>query len=140
MQKRPNVVLAIVAALVIVIAVVAGVVNFTRDTPTIDSSTPDGTVQLFVQAIITEDDARAAELLDPSLGCAAPFVEVYRPPGVVLDVISVETSGSSASVVLDVTERDSPWNSWTHREYFDLVHSDSGWLITGAPWPVYACK
>lgn len=140
MMKRPNVVLAVVAAAVIAIAIVAGVISANRATPTLDPNTPAGTVQLFVQAIMDEDDVAAVALLDPDLQCTAPLIEIYRPDGVVVDVISAEESAKTASVVLELTERDGPWNSWSHREHFDLIRADAGWLITGSPWPVYSCE
>ena len=67
--------------------------------------------------------------------------DVYRPTRVSLALVSTKTSGQSAQIVLDVTEYEGgPLNSWSHRETYDLVRADSGWLITGNPWPIYSCK
>ena len=104
-------------------------------------STPDGTVQTFVLAFIDGDDETAVAFLDPSLGCTAPLRDRYRPTRVSLTVASTKTTEPKATVVLDVTEYGSgPFDSWSHREVYDLVRRDSGWMITGNPWPVYSCK
>ncbi len=141
MTSRPNVVLATVTGLVIVLAVVAGLLTLRREPPQLDVSTPDGTVQTFVLAFIDGDDETAVAFLDPSLGCKAPLRDVYRPTRVSLTVASTKTTEPKATVVLDVTEYGGgPFDSWSHREVYDLVRRDSGWMITGNPWPVYSCK
>lgn len=141
MSARPNAVLAAITGLVVVLAVVAGVLTTRREPPTLDASTPEGTVQLFVLAFIEGEDEAAVASLDPDLGCTAPLRDVYRPTRVSLALVSTKTSGQSAQIVLDVTEYEGgPLNSWSHRETYDLVRADSGWLITGNPWPIYSCK
>lgn len=141
MNARPNLVLGVVAGLVVVLAVVAGVLSVTRRQPPPDPATPEGTVQLFVLAVIDGDDAAAVARLDPALGCTAPLREVYRPARVSLTVVSTRTTGGQATVVLDVSEAEGGiFASSSHREVYELQARDPGWIITGHPWPVYACK
>jgi len=141
MRARPSLVLAIITGLVVVLAVIAGVLTTRRGPPALDATTPEGTVQLFVLAFIEGEDESAVAFLDPDLGCTAPLREVYRPTRVSLAVVSTRTSGQHADVVLEVTEYDNgPFDSWSHREAYDLVRADSGWLITGNPWPIYSCR
>ena len=142
MKVRPNVVLAVVAGLVVALAVVAGLVTATREPPRLDPATPSGAVQLFVRAVLAGDDEAAVALMDPALGCTAPLREAYRPRRVSLAVVSDRTSGRTATVVLDITEyTGGPFDAASsHREVFDLLGGQSGWLVTGHPWPVYACK
>lgn len=141
MNARPNLVLGAVTGLVVVLAVIAGLLATRREPPEFDRTTPEGTVQLFVLAFIDGDDETAVAMLDPELGCKAPLRDVYRPSLVSLSVVGTTTSGNSAVVVLDVTESSGGlFDSWSHRETFDLVRADPGWLITGNPWPIYSCR
>ncbi|MGI5950549.1 MAG: hypothetical protein ACOX61_01690 [Brooklawnia sp.] len=141
MKTRPNVVLAAVTGLVIVLAIVAGVLATRREPPKLDEATPEGTVQLFVLAVIDGDDAAAVARLDPELGCEAPL-ETYRPSRVSMSVVSSRTTGQQAQVVLEISEYSEGGflESWSHRESYELVSQGSGWLITGNPWPVYSCE
>lgn len=142
MNSRPNLVLAVVAAVVVVLAVVAAVVTSTRRPPDLDASTPAGTVQLFVLAVIDGDDEEAVALLDPALGCRAPLSKVDRPVRVSLAVAGARTDGDRATVVLDITEHGSGGmlDSWSHREAYELRQRGPGWMITSQPWPVYGCE
>lgn len=141
MTARPNVVLATITALVIVLAVVAAALTLGRQPPELDPATPEGTVGLFVMALIDGDDEAAVGYLHPDLECQAPLRNSYRPSSIQMTVVSSETTGDAATVVVEVTEQQGgPFNSWSHREVFDLVRAGSGWLITGNPWPIYSCK
>ncbi len=125
-----------------VLAVVAAVVAALRPTPHFDKSTPEGTAQLFVSAVVNDDDQGAVELLDPTLGCGTPLRDVYRPTSVSMSVVDVTRDGDTARVVLYVTEQGSGGllDSFSHNETYDLKADNGGWLITGLPWPVFSCK
>ena len=134
-------VLAVVVGLVVILAVVAGLLATRREPVTLDPTTPEGSVQTFVLAVIEGDDEVAVALLDPDLGCTAPLREIYRPSRVSMAVVGTKSTAQEATVVLDVTEYgEGPFSSWSHREVYDLLVKDSGWMITGHPWPVYGCK
>lgn len=142
MRARPNLVLAIVAVLVLVVAAIAGLLSANRQPPDLDPATPEGVVQLYVLAIVDADDEEAVSHLDPDLGCKAPLRWVYRPQRMSMAVVSSKVTGEKAVVVLDITEYSGNGllDSSNHRETFELEAADGGWKITGQPWPVYACK
>lgn len=141
MKTRPNLVVAAIAAIVIVLAIVTGVLVSNREQPQLDLSTPEGTVQAFVLAVADGDDEAAIKMLDPKLGCKAPLANFSRPTRASVTVVSSKTNGATATVILDITEYgDGILNSWSHRETFQLRSTGTGWLISGEPWPVYSCK
>ncbi len=142
MSARPNIVLAVVAGLVVVMAVIAGLFSANRQLPDLDPRTPEGTVQLYVLAIIDSDDEEAVAFLDPALGCTAPLRNLYRPQRLSMTVAGTKTTGGRATVTLNLTEYSGTGllDSWEHRETFELMASGDRWIITGNPWPVYACK
>lgn len=146
MRSRQNIVLVVIAVLVVAIAVVAAVVSANRTPPSPDPATPEGVVQAYVTAVIDEDTPTMESLLDPTLGCTAPFP--YGEVGAAsLAVVSSTTgstgSGATARVVVEISEsRDGllPGSTYDHRETFDLVNRDGRWLVSGEPWPLYVCR
>ncbi len=141
MRNRPNLVLAIVAALVVVLAIVAWTVSAMRKPPEQDLTTPAGTVQAYIAALAKNDDETAVSLLDPKLGCKAPLRDQYLTGRVSANLVSSKETDDKATVAFEVTQYgDAPFDSWSQRELFELVRTDSGWMITGEPWPIYSCK
>ena len=141
MNTRPHAVLGVVAAVVALLAVLAVVLTVTRDQPSLDPGTPDGVTQLYVLALIDGDDDEAIAHLDPALGCSAPLTSVPRPLRVSVTVVDTRIEGETAVVVADVTESGGGmFETWEHREEFDLRRIGGAWLLTGHPWPVYGCK
>lgn len=142
MKARPNLVLAVVVGVVAVLVVVAAVLASTRTSHPADPATPEGTVQLFVTAVLDRDDAAAVALLDPSLGCSVPLPDRgMSGRRVTFAVAGTRVLGERASVEIDITEYGSgPFDSWSHRESYSLVTAGGRWLITGEPWPLYTCE
>ncbi len=142
MKERPNLVLAVVAGIVVLLAVVAGFLAVNRRAPDLDPSTPDGTVQLFVLAMLEGDDEEAVRFLDPSLGCEAPLPDVYRPEGATMTLVDTEVRGDTAEVTVDITEQTGVgmFGSWTHRETLRVRADGDRWLIQRDSWPIYSCK
>lgn len=142
MRARPNVVLLVIAVLVAALAVIAALVAANRTPPSPDLGTPEGVVQEYVIAVLDGDQERMETFLDPALGCEAPFPFFTQPRPASLSVVSTRVSGSSATVVVEITEGGGgplPGGSSTHRETFSLVSRDGRWLIAGNPWPIYEC-
>lgn len=134
-------VLGIIAGLVVALAVIAGIVGANRAQPIADPSTPEGAVQAYVTALVSHEDRAAGELLDPELGCPVPLPEMYRPMRVSMSIVKAETTGDRASVVAELTEHGQGlFDTWTHRETFQLRLADGDWLVTGEPWPIYKCE
>lgn len=143
MKARPNLVLALVVGVVGVLIVVAAVVAATRTPPRADPATPQGTVQLFVTAVIEGDDASAVAVLDPALGCRVPLPRRgWTGTRTGFAVVGSRVAGDRASVEIDVTEyrTGAPFDTSSHRESYQLLAHNGGWLITGEPWPVYVCE
>lgn len=143
MRARPNLVLGVVVGVVAILVVVAAVVASTRTSLPADPTTPAGTVQLFVTAVLDGDDEAAVALLDPALGCRAPLPQRgLQDARVSFAVAGTRLFGDRAGVEVDVTQYGSggPFDAYSHRETYELVAHGDGWLITGEPWPVYICE
>lgn len=137
--------LLVIGVLVAVLAVTAALLSATRTAPTPDLSTPEGVTQAYVIAAVEGDQEQMETLLDPALECQAPFPFFVAPESASVSIVSTRMTGSSATVVMEITESTGgggpfPMNRYSHRETFSLVLQDGRWLITGNPWPVYECR
>lgn len=144
MKERPNVVLAVVVGLVAVLVVVAAVVSATRTPPVADPKTPEGTVQLFLTAVLADDDEAAVALIHPDLGCTVPLPDRGLGGNRRLSFAVVSSRvyfGDRATVEVDVTEYGTGlFDASSHRESYLLFPSGDRWLVAGNPWPLYTCE
>ncbi len=140
MRVRPGIVLAVVAVLVVALAVVAALVSSGGDRPALDTTTPEGVVQLYVRDLFNDDVEAAAQYLDPASNCADSLSDIYISDTARVAVIDTETDGDTATVELQIEEGSGLEGSWSHSENFTLRRDASTWLITGEPWPLYECR
>ncbi len=141
MRARPAIVLAVVAVLVVALAVIAAIVSGGRDRPTLDATTPEGVVQLYVSALFEDDAPAAAKYLDPALNCADSLRDAYIAESFRVAVVKTSTHEDAARVELQIEEGAGLLDgSWSHREDFTLRRDSGTWLITGEPWPLYECE
>ena len=54
------------------------------------------------------------------------------------DTTSTETS-AKVTVTIETSNGDPFGGSYSETQTFRLVKEDSGWKITGIPWPTYEC-
>jgi hypothetical protein len=139
-----NRVLSVFVGAVVLLAVVAGVVVAKRAAPELDSHTPEGVVQQYLQAVIAGDYQVAAGLISPSAGCDVSDVASAYDPGsarIVLDHTAVD--GDHAIVTVDVTEGsgEGPFEStgYSHTERISVARGGGVWKITGSPWLLSPC-
>ena len=143
MDGRAGKVLAIAVAVLLLLAVVAGVVSATRPRTELPAGSPEAVVQDYVTAVYARDLDAAAGHLDPDGDCGVEDLElayVERDARVVLRDVDVD--GDRATVRADMVHTDSaPFggSEWIQEEIFRLTDAGDGWVITGAPWPMYAC-
>ena len=142
-RLRPNRVLLAVLGAFAVIAVVAGVLTATRSIHQYDRKTPEGVVQGYLSAVVNGDHETAAAFLAPESPCAVEDLDrAYTPEGFRAVLRSSKVDAGSAQVRVDVvTSTEGPLNTLEHSEQhtFRLVRAGEAWLITGEPWPTYAC-
>lgn len=141
MKSRPNIVLTVTAVLVIALAVVAFALAGTKKAPSLGLTTPEGTVQAYLQAFADGDDARVVELLDPSLGCKVPLQESYVSRRISAALVGSTTSGDTATVTVEITSyTNGLMEGWSERQEFRLKGHGQGWLLTDSPWPYFSCE
>lgn len=142
---KPNRILAIVVGVIVVLAIVAGVVASTRPAPEFDPSTPEGTVQLYLQTLFDDDEEGAAGYLAPENACDADDLaqaDEGESVRVLLGDVNIDADTARVEVEIIVTSADGPFGGYEYSvdESFTLRREGEGWLITGEPWPAYFCE
>ncbi len=127
----------------LVLVVVAFVLTFYKPPPP-DPGTPEGIVQLYLQASIEGRRTDASSYLSDSLRekCRSfefyPSRDAYR-----IEVTEASVEGSEAEVTVLAAEQPSGiFDSYGDRgfyAYFSLQQSGDSWRITEAMWPWYDC-
>jgi hypothetical protein len=142
--RGPNRVLLLVVAAIAVIATVAGVLAANRAGPTYDPSTPEGTVQAYLTAVIDGDHDRAAGFLAAGSACSVTDLDTTTlPDGVRVTLRDVQVTGDTARVDVEVAlpSGDLLGGSETfERHSIRLARSSGTWLLTGEPWPMTGCR
>lgn len=133
-----------IGLLIVVLVAVA----LLRDPVQLDPTSPEGTVQLYLQAIGDEDFQRAMDLLDPDEfeGCVPADIARFvsdEPFTATLDEEPI-TRGDDGDAMVFVSVHmrfgtdglfGPSWETW---ETFTLVDEGGSWLITEDPWPHFS--
>lgn len=143
MNGRPNLVLAVVVALVGVVAVLAVVLSATRDPTEYDPGSPEAAVQGYLSAVVDRDHAAAAERFAAGSSCdVADLDRAFVPDDVRVVLVEADVDGDSARVVVDVVQSPGDvfgGSEFSEQQTFRLGRSDGDWRIEGEPWPVFEC-
>lgn len=129
--------------IVLLIAVLT-VVALARDPVRLDPTTPEGTVQGYLQAIGDDDYESALEVLDPDGPGTCVAADIARSaPGepftatLLEDRSDVGADEAIIAVRLRFGTDDVFGSGWDTVETFDLVSKNGSWRITGQPWPYF---
>jgi len=138
--RRP-VVMALVALAVALVAI--AVYAVTRPVKVWDRSTPAGTVQAYVTAVLDGDTVAAAGLFAADSPCAATDLDRAVVPGETrVDLIGTDVQGTQAQVRVRVVVDPGadPLGGGGEERTFRLTRTGAGWRIDGIPWPLYDCS
>lgn len=143
MRNTHNRATVISLGLVIGLVVAAGLVVLLRPSATeFDPTTPEGTVQSYVRAVLDDDREQALALLeDPSDECD---LDHHRRDSIRVTLEGVETTDDHSKVTIRMTTQggEPPFDTYeyTERVTFELTRVEGNWLITRAPWPFQICR
>jgi hypothetical protein len=128
---------------VVLLAVLAGVVVANRATPELDRTTPEGVVQLYLQATFDGNYPVAVGLLSPSMGCDISEVSASAPQPAQIVLDDTVVNGDNAVLTVDVTEGagNDPFGAsgYSHKDRITLLREGGVWKITESPWLLHAC-
>lgn len=140
-DKKANKVLGLVIVVIATISLIV-VLATRQETTQLDSNSPEGAVQQYLQAVSDRDFNAALTYLSEDSKCTVEdFDRAYIQDS--LRVGLSETAENEATAVVTVSIQSSngdPFGgTYTEERNFRLVNSDTGWKITGIPWPTYEC-
>lgn len=142
MKSAPNLVLAIITGVVVIVAILSAIFA-SRDTgPDWPDDSPESVVQTYVQAVIDQNYAQAITHLDPDLACTPEdFAQAYYPQDTAMSLLQAHIGPDNATVAVEFGSYSEAFSDpFIGREQFELIpHETDGWLITGSPWPLYSC-
>lgn len=142
MSRNPNRILAVVIGLVIVIVAIVTVLSTTKSAVVIDRSTPAGSVQVYLKAMLAGRNAEAATMLSPESVCKIDDIDrayVVGTSRVLLVGSTAEGSNAEVRVRVEIPS-GSPFGDFVTEDHtFRLSNSSGSWLLTGIPWPLFDC-
>lgn len=140
---RAGLVLAIAVALLVLLAVVAGVLAATRPAPQLTAGSPEATVQDYLQHVHAHELEDAAALLSAESGCTVTHLEdAYVDRGARIVLRDTRVEGDTARVRVDLVHDEGGLfggGGWTSEETFELVRDGDRWAVSGTPWPMGFC-
>lgn len=128
-------------ALLVVVALV--VVALARGPVELDPTTPEGTVQAYLQAISDKDYETALAMVDPDAENCTPGDIAYAAPQDPFSATLLETTVSGDTAIVEVSIRfgssPGPFEPGDRGfgEVFHLEDRDGVWVIVGTPWPYF---
>jgi hypothetical protein len=140
-EKRANRILGIVIAIISVVALVV-ILAVKEPTAQLDKDTPEGVVQQYLTAATDRDFNQAMTFLASDSKCTVDdFDRAYIQDSLRIGLSETTSTATSAKVVVKIeTSNGDPFGgSYAETQTFRLVKDDSGWKITGIPWPTYEC-
>lgn len=133
--------LGVVVGLLVVAALVTALLT-ARQPAELDPGSPEEAVQRYLEDVLEHDAEAAARALDPEGPCTLADLEAaYVDEDVHVALRGVHPSGTTARVDVAITTGSGGMipSPWTEEQTFRLRRSGDGWLITGAPWPLFEC-
>lgn len=125
------------------LVVVAVVLTFVKSTE-LDPDTPEGVVQLYLQAVVEGRHSVARSYLSDRLQdqCDSSFPRYVSRNAYRLEWIDTVVDGSEARVDVLVEEDDFGvfGSYYDFHAGFTLQESADGWRITDQEWPWYGCS
>ena len=140
-NQKANRVLGLVVAAISIAALIA-VLAVKQTTPQLAASTPEGTVQKYLQSVTSRDFDTAVTFLAADTKCkVADFDQAYIQDSIRVSLSDSSIKGDVALVKVSIeTSTSGPFGgSYSESQDFRLTKSGTAWKISGIPWPTYNC-
>lgn len=141
-DRRSRRVLVVISTLVAALLGVA-VVLALRPPPEFDPTTPEGTAQGYVQAVLDGDEDLAVGYLTGALRdqCTVGGMRHVIPDEARVVITRSEINGADAELEVEITETygEGPFDvgSYTFDETLVMERHGDRWLIAEVPWPMH---
>lgn len=140
-ENRANRVLGIVIATIAVVALIV-VLAVKQPTAELDEGSPEAAVQQYLSAITERDFSQAMVSLASDSKCTLQDLDrAYIQDSLRIGLSDISSTDSTASVTvkIEVSNGEPFGSTYSETQTFRLIKDDSGWKLTGIPWPMYEC-
>jgi len=141
-RRASNQVLTVIVVLTLALAAAAAFLTSSRVTKEYAPNTPQGVVQLFLQALIDGKNEDAATYFSISSTCDATDIDrSWIPDTVRVSLTNTEIDADRAyiDVAVDMNQDQLFGDLYTEKHNFRLARESGNWKILGIPWPLYSC-
>lgn len=141
-RRTSNQVLLVIVVFTLVLAAVAAFLTSSRETKEYAPNTPQGVVQLFLQAVIDGKNEDAAAYFSQTSSCDATDIDRSWIPDTVrvnLTNTQIEADRAFIDVAVDINQDQLFGDLYTEKHNFRLARESGSWKILGIPWPLYSC-
>ena len=142
MATSANRVLAVIISAFAIAGIAAGIVLSSQSVKELDPTSPEATVQTFLNDVFEQRNDQAAALLVNDSKCVAEdFDRAYIPESRQVTLTKSEITSGIARVRVSVEiSNGDPFNSFFRESHTYRLRSAGGaWKIEGIPWPLYDC-
>jgi hypothetical protein len=115
------------------------VIGLNREPAEFDPDTPEGTVQMYIGALV-DGDFQTATSFWADEGCTPiSTIPTRGAPEVSVSLVSVDGNDIQANVVVRITEysEDPLGGLYEYEEWFTLTRQDGTWKVRQPSWPYY---
>lgn len=142
--SRPDRALIAIISVIVAIVLIAVAVILTRGGPAdLDPASPEGVVQAYSNAVISDDEPTALALLTSDVRKNCERTHYGKIQGFVMAIESTKIHGNRAIVRVSVEHSygDGLYGGSTYvsDERFDLVLEDDLWKVESSPWDLMLC-
>lgn len=136
---RTLLVVLVIIGVLVVAAVVAVLVRGAA--PEFEANSPEGVVQRYVSAVVTDDLQTARDLHASKLGAGCDPVPSFVGTDTRVTLVKSTASGDSATVTVTINDGVAgPFGSdGGYEDGFELVADGDSWLVSYAPWQFQVC-
>jgi hypothetical protein len=123
----------------IAVVVTLVLIGLNREPVEFDPDTPEGTVQVYIGALVEGDFETAASYWADD-GCTPiSNIPTRGAPEVSVSLVGVDGNDVQANVVVRITENsEDPLGGLVeHQEWFTLTRQDGAWKVRQPSWPYY---
>ena len=142
MRTSANRILATIVIVFALIAIAVGIGLSSQSIKKLSPSSPEATVQRFLEAVFDDRNDQAAALLSADSKCEAEdFDRAYIPESrrVTLTKSEITSGIARVKVSVEISNGD-PFNSFFNESHtYRLTSMAGSWKIDGIPWPLYDC-
>ncbi len=141
-MNKSNRILIGIAVFTAILLVVSLFFISSREIKKLDSTTPEGVVQLYLNDVINGKYENAINYLSNRTTCKATDLDrAYLADSLRINLVDSQITGNDALVKIEVEiQTGGPFNdSYTEPHNYRLALENTSWKILGIPWPMWEC-